>query len=346
MVLGIILAIFGFGLIIFVHELGHFLTARAFGVTINEFSIGMGPKIFSRKGKNDITYSLRALPVGGFVSMAGEDEESDDPNSFEKKSKTARFLILFAGAFMNLLLGFVIMLLCVVSSSKLYSNKIEEFRVKDTQGQIVSEYRGLLVGDEIKEINGHKVRGRYDYVFTAMRLDDSPSAITVKRDGKTVIVENFVFPTKISDGMRYADPSFFVPGEKEKSFFGCITETFGQTAASVKMVLYSLYDLLNGRYSLEAVSGPVGVVGEISESAKYGIFSVMFLLGLIAINIGVFNLLPFPALDGGRILLVLVETVIRRPISKKLETAINFAGLAFLLVLMVLITAKDIISLF
>ena len=108
MALGIIIAILGFGVIIFVHELGHFLTARFFGVTVNEFSIGMGPKIFSKKSKDGILYSLRLLPVGGFVSMAGEDEESDDPNSFEKKSKLARFIILFAGAFMNLVLGFII----------------------------------------------------------------------------------------------------------------------------------------------------------------------------------------------------------------------------------------------
>lgn len=346
MVLGIILAILGFGIIIFVHEFGHFIAARSFGVTVNEFAIGMGPKIFSWKKEGGTAFSLRLFPIGGFVSMAGEDEESDDPNSFEKKSKFARFVILFAGAFMNLLLGFIIMLVCVISSDKLYSNKIESFLVATPDGQIVEQYQGLMVGDEIKSVDGHKVNVRYDYIFTSMRLDGKPVTLTVKRDGKTEKIENFVFPTDVSEGVTFANPSFFIPQPKEKNLFNCITETFGQTTASVKMVLYSLFDLLAGKYSVDAVSGPVGVVSEIGESSKYGLSSVLFLLGLIAINIGVFNLLPFPALDGGRIFFVLIEALIRRPISKKLETAINFAGLAFLLSVMLIVTAKDIITLF
>ncbi|MBE6570991.1 MAG: RIP metalloprotease RseP [Ruminococcaceae bacterium] len=346
MALGIIIAILGFGVIIFVHELGHFLTARFFGVTVNEFSIGMGPKIFSKKSKDGILYSLRLLPVGGFVSMAGEDEESDDPNSFEKKSKLARFIILFAGAFMNLVLGFIIMFVCVVSSDRLYSNKIESFLVADTNGEIVEEYQGLRAGDEIISVDGHKVGVRYDYVFTAMRLDARPVEITVRRGGEKIIIENFRFPTDSSDGITFANPSFFIPQEKNKNFFNCIFETFGQTTASVKMVVYSLVDLVSGKYSVEAVSGPVGVVSEIGESAKYGAGSVLFLLALIAINIGVFNLLPFPALDGGRILFIAIEAVIRRPVNKKIETAVNFAGLAMLLTLMIFVTVKDVISLF
>ena len=346
MALGIIIAILGFGVIIFVHELGHFLTARFFGVTVNEFSIGMGPKVFSKKSKDGIVYSLRLLPVGGFVSMAGEDEESDDPNSFEKKSKFARFIILFAGAFMNLLLGFIIMFICVVSSDKLYSNKIESFLVVDTNGKIVEEYEGLCVGDEIIAVDGHAVGVRYDYVFTSMRLDGKPVDITVRRNGEKVTVENFRFPTDSSDGITFANPSFFIPREKSKNLINCLTETFGQTTASIKMVVYSLVDLISGKYSVEAVSGPVGVVSEIGESAKYGAGSVLFLLALIAINIGVFNLLPFPALDGGRILFIVIEAIIRRPVNKKIETAVNFAGLALLLTLMIFVTAKDIISLF
>ncbi len=346
MVWGIIIAILGFGVIIFVHELGHFLTARAFGVTVNEFSIGMGPKLFSKKIKNGTVCSLRALPIGGFVSMAGEDEESEDPNSFEKKSKLARFIILFSGAFMNLLLGFLIMFVCVVSSDKLYSNKIESLLVIDSTGEVVEEYRGLRVGDEIMAVDGKSVGVRYDYIFTSMRLDGRPVSVTVKRDGNTKTIENFVFPSDSSGGITFANPSFFIPAEKEKTFLNCLAETFGQTTASVKMVLYSLVDLISGKYSVEAVSGPVGVVTEIGESAKYGASSVLFLLGLIAINIGVFNLLPFPALDGGRILFIAIEAIIRRPVNKKIETAINLAGIAILLTLMIFITAKDILSLF
>ncbi len=346
MIWGIIIAILGFGVIIFVHELGHFLSARTFGVTVNEFSIGMGPKLFSKKTKNGTLFSLRALPIGGFVSMAGEDEESDDPNSFEKKSKLARFIILFSGAFMNLLLGFLIMFVCVISSDRLYSNKIESFLVVDSTGDVVEEYQGLFVGDEITAVDGKSVGVRYDYIFTSMRLDGKPVSVTVKRDGNTKTIENFIFPTDASGGISFANPSFFIPTEKEKTFLNCLTETFGQTTASVKMVLYSLVDLISGKHSVEAVSGPVGVVTEIGESTKYGAGSVLFLLALIAINIGVFNLLPFPALDGGRILFIAIEAVIRRPVNKKIETAINLAGIAILLTLMIFITAKDIISLF
>ena len=346
MVWGIIIAILGFGLIIFVHELGHFLSARAFGVTVNEFSIGMGPKIFSKKTKKGTVCALRLFPIGGFVSMAGEDEESDDPDSFEKKSKLARFIILFSGAFMNLVLGFIIMFICVVSSDKLYSNKIESFLVVDGNGEIVEEFQGLMAGDRITAVDGKHVGVRYDYLFTSMRLDGKPVSVTVDRGGKKQVIENFVFPTETSDGITFANPSFFVPAPKEKNVLNCLTETFGQTTASVEMVIYSLIDLVSGKYSVEAVSGPVGVVSEIGESAKYGAGSVLFLLALIAINIGAFNLLPFPALDGGRIFFIAVEAVIRRPVSKKIETAINLSGLAILLTFMIFITAKDIISLF
>lgn len=346
MVWGIIIAILGFGVIIFVHELGHFLTARLFGVTVNEFSIGMGPKLFLKKTKKSTIFSLRLLPIGGFVSMAGEDEESNDPDSFEKKSRFARFIILFSGAFMNLLLGFLIMFICVVSSDRLYSNKIDSFYVVDKTGAVVEEYQGLRIGDEITAVDGKSVGVRYDYIFTAMRLDGKPVSVTVSREGKTQVIENFVFPTDTSDGITFANPSFFRPSEKEKTLLNCLSETFGQTTASVKMVLYSLVDLISGKYSVEAVSGPVGVVSEIGESAKYGAGSVLFLLALIAINIGVFNLLPFPALDGGRILFIAIEAVIRRPVNKKVEAAINFTGLAILLTLMIFITAKDILSLF
>ena len=339
MAISIILAVLGFGIIILVHELGHFITARLFKVTVNEFSIGMGPKLFSKK-RNGTVYSLRALPVGGYVSMAGEEEESDDPNSFDKKSAFARFIILFSGAFMNLLLGFVLMLLCVVSSNAIYSNKIEAFLEKDA-----AEYCGLAIGDEIIAVNGDSVGTRHDYLFTSMRVKGS-CTLTVKRNGEKIDIPNFSFGQLTSDEMTVSDPSFFIPAQKEKTFFNVLYETAGRTGASVKMVFFSLIDLVSGKYSMEAVSGPVGVVNEIHESAKYGFESVVFLLALIAINIGIFNLLPFPALDGGRIFFIGIEKIIRRPINKKVETAINFAGLMILFGFMIAITFKDIFSLF
>lgn len=345
MLLSIILAILAFGLIILVHELGHFLTARHFGVTIDEFSIGMGPELVSKRSKNGIRYSLRALPIGGFVSMAGEDEHSDDPHALCNRPKYQRFLILFAGAFMNVLLGFIIMLICVSFSKNLYSNKIESFLVIDENENIVSEYQGLKVGDEIISINGSRLFVRYDYVFSAMRMQDTPCTLTVKRGNETIKIENFVFPTTVESGITYGNPAFFIPCEKEKTVLTVIGDTACQTVSTVKMVVLSLYDLITGKYSVEAVSGPVGVVSEINKTAQAGILQVLFLISLITINIGVFNLLPFPALDGGRILFLIFEAIIGRPLNRKTEGFMNLLGFVILLGFIILITFKDIISL-
>lgn len=343
MVIAILFAVLFFGLIILLHELGHFLAARYFGVTVHEFSIGMGPKILSKKSRSGITtYTLRAIPCGGYVSMAGEDDASDDPNAFCNKSKHARFVILAAGAFMNLLLGFLLMLCCVIGSESLYSNTVDRFLLSDTDGQAVVEYQGLCVGDELLAINDTPLRVRYDYVFAAMRAADTPVKLTVRRDGAVLTVENFVFPTYIENGQRFGNPNLFVPSEKEKSIYTVLHDTFFQTTACIKTVIVTLYDLAIGRYGTEAVSGPIGVVSEVSQTARQGALAVLYLLSMITINIGVFNLLPFPALDGGRIVLLLIEQICRRPLNKKFENALNLLGLMLLFGMMILITLQDI----
>ena len=345
MIITILVAILLFGFIIFIHELGHFLTARYFNVTVDEFSIGMGPKIISKKSKG-ILYSLRALPIGGYVSMVGEDEYSEDPNALHNKPKWQRFLILSSGAFMNLILGFIVILICVTFSGNIYSNTIERFNVVDESGSYVTEYNGLRIGDRIIAVNGERINVRYDYVFTAMRSVDKECTITVLRNGKIEFVENFIFPTAYENGIVIGNPSFFFPELKNKTFYNIVHETFFQTVSVIKMVVYSIVDIISGNFTPEAVSGPVGVVSQIHETAKIGVTPLFFLFSMITINIGVFNLLPFPALDGGRILFLLVELIIRRPINKKIESIINFAGLAILFSLMILITFKDIVSLF
>lgn len=345
MAFSVIVAILLFGLIIFIHELGHFVTAKRLGVTINEFSVGMGPKLFSKVSEDGISYSLRLLPVGGYVSMAGEDESSDDPNAFCNISKKGRFAVLFAGAFMNLLLGLVLMVIYVCSANTIYSNKIESFLVADNNGQMVSEYQGLLPGDEIVAIGKANFNVRYDYIFSAMRTKGEPCDITVIRNGEKIKITDFVLPTITEDGIVYGNPNFFIPAEKEKSFGNIIYESFFQTISAVKIVAFSLFDLVTGNFSVQSVSGPVGVVDQINTSVSYGFASVMFLAAIITINVGIFNLLPFPALDGGRIAFLAIEAIIRRPINKKIEAAVNFAGLMILFSLMIAITFKDIIQL-
>lgn len=346
MIVSVIFAVFFFGLIILLHELGHFVAARFFGVTVREFSIGMGPKLLSGTSRDGTTvYTLRALPCGGYVSMAGVDDDSADPNAFCNQSKFARFVILAAGSFMNLLLGFLIMLVCVIGSKNLYSNTVERFLITDKNETPVTEFQGLCVGDEILAVNRTQLHVRYDYVFTAMRTSDTPSTLTVRRNGETVTIENFVFPTYVKDSQKFGNPNFFVPREKTKTVSVILHDTVFQTAACIKTVVTTLYDLAVGRYGAEAVSGPIGVVNEVRQTARQGAVAVLYLTSMIAINIGVFNLLPFPALDGGRILFLSIEWFMRRPINKKIENAVNLIGILLLFVLMILITIKDILHL-
>lgn len=346
MIVSVIFAVFFFGLIILLHELGHFIAARFFGVRVREFSIGMGPKLlFGTSHDGTTVYTLRALPCGGYVSMAGEDDDSADPNAFCNQSKFARFVILAAGSFMNLLLGFLIMLVCVIGSKSLYSNTVERFLITDKNETTVTEFQGLCVGDEILAVNRTQIHVRYDYVFTAMRTSDTPSTLTVRRNGETVTIENFVFPTYVKDGQEFGNPNFFVPCEKTKTVSVILHDTVFQTAACIKTVVTTLYDLAVGRYGTEAVSGPIGVVSEVRQTARQGAVAVLYLTSMIAINIGIFNLLPFPALDGGRILFLSIEWVLRRPMNKKIENAVNLIGILLLFVLMILITIKDILHL-
>ncbi len=345
MIITVLISVILFGTIIFIHELGHFMMARRFNVSVDEFSIGMGPKIFSKE-KNGTVYSLRALPIGGYVSMAGEDEYSSDPNALHNKKKWQRFMIFASGALMNILLGFIVMLIYVSFSGNIYTNKIESFLVADDTGAYVTQYNGLHKNDEIIKINGEYINVRYDYVFAAIRSEDKACDITVLRNGKRTIVSDFKFPTFTENGEEYGNPSFFVPYIKSKNVLTVLHESFFQTVSVVKTVVYSLYDIVTGNFSPEAVSGPVGVVSEIHETVKIGLLPLMFLFCIITINIGVFNLLPFPALDGGRILFLLIEAIIRRPLNKKIETFVNLAGLAILFSAMILITFKDIFTLF
>lgn len=346
MLISVIFAILFFGLIIFLHELGHFFFAKLFNVEVEEFSIGMGPKIFSKNAQDGTLYSLRLLPVGGYVAMDGEDDESDNPNAFCNKSKPKKLCILVAGAFMNLLLGLVLTLVIVLFSENIYSNKIESFALLNQNGETVTEYQGLLPGDEIIKIGNDRLYVRYDYVFSAMRNGTEECTLTVNRNGEIITIDNFHFPVTSSGSSQYGNPNFFIPAVKDKNFSSVVLETFGQTTTTAKMVYLSLFDILSGKHSVSELSGPVGVVKEITESAREGILSTLFLLSMITINIGIFNLLPFPALDGGRILFILIEAVTRKRINKKIEGYVNAAGLMILFALMILITFKDITVLF
>jgi regulator of sigma E protease len=311
-------------------------------VTIREFAIGMGPKLLKRKSKKTgIDYTLRALPIGGFVSMAGEDEESDDPGALDKKPVWQRFIILSSGSIMNLLLGIALMCALVITTPTLGSTTILRFAEEGA----LSEASGLQVGDRILKVGDAKVHTSYELVYEIMRNGIEPLDITVRRAGETVVVQDVIFPTIIEGGVVFGEADFIVAAER-KTPLTVIRHAFYQSTATVKLIWESLFDFLTGRYGVEQISGPVGVTTAIGEAAKAGTYNLLYLCTLISMNLGIFNLLPLPALDGGRLVFLLIEQIRGKPIKPEYEGYVHFAGIVLLMLAMVFITYKDIMKLF
>ena len=336
----ILIAILAFGFLIFIHELGHFLFAKKFGVSIIEFSIGMGPKIISKKGKDGVEYSLKALPIGGYVAMEGEDEESDNPNAFNKKPAWQRFVIVLAGAIMNLIVGIIIITILMSTHSVFGSTTVTGFAEGAKSNQA-----GLQIGDDITKINGSSVHTSSELSYEIMRNGFEPITITVFRNGEKVVLENVQFPQTTSQGVVFGMPDFSI-APVEKTFSSVIVNSFYTCKSTIKMIWESLIDLIRGRYGVEAVSGPVGVTGAITDAAKTGAYSLFYLIAVIAMNLGVFNLLPIPALDGGTLVLLLIEMIFKKKLPERVESAIKTAGFALFMLLFVVITFKDIFYLF
>lgn len=339
-VLYIIIAIFVFGFMIFVHELGHFLFAKKFNVAINEFSIGMGPKIFSKKGKDGVDYSLRALPIGGYVAMEGEDEESNNPLAFNKKPAWQRFIIVIAGAMMNIIISVLILAIITACTPRFGTTVIYKF-----QDNATSDDSGLRINDEIIEIDGVNVHTSGELSYEIMRRGYKPVSVTVIRDGEEIVIDNIVFPGVTSDGVLFGSPDFYVFGE-DRSFGSVIKNTFYTSKSTIKMTWDSLYDLFSGRYGIEQLSGPVGITGAITDAAKTSAESLFYLVAVIGINLGIFNLLPIPALDGGTLLLTLIEMITKKKLPQNIEMGIRTAGFMLLMLLAVVILFKDVIFLF
>ena len=348
----VLAAILVFGFLIFIHEFGHFITARIFKVTVNEFAIGMGPKLLTYDSKKSgIQYSLGILPIGGYVAMAGEDGESDDPNSFDKKPAWQRFIITAAGAFVNILFGFLAMILLVsitVDGNTAVGGFITESEFNDVEGfeyvSPSSDY-GLKVGDLITAVNGKSVVIYEEFSYEIMRQGHEPVDLTVVRDGQTMVIEDVQFPRLSQQGQVFGIADIKV-SRIEKNFFNIFGLSFRRTALVMRMCWESIYDLITGRYSVGAVSGPVGISGAIGDAVAQGFSSVLEITVLISINLGFMNLLPIPALDGGRLLVILIEMITKKRLPPKVEGIINGVGLALLLGLSLVIMVKDIIQLF
>ena len=335
-------AIFVLGFLIFVHELGHFIFARIFKVKIYEFSLGMGPRlVWYDSKKTGIKYSLAMLPLGGFVSMAGENDESDDPNSFDKKPAWQRLIVSLAGPVTNLLVGLIMMVILTLFIN-LGDTTVSRFYDRD-EGVVSSESSGLRVGDEVIKVNGKRVKFAEELSYEIIRNGHLPCDITVIRDGREIELSDVVFPTQSSSGQVFGIMDFGVY-RIEKNFFNSIEYAFSKTVLTVRMCVEGIVDLIRGRFSFEGVSGPVGISKAIGEAARTDHLTLINLIGFISINLGIMNLLPIPALDGGRSLVLCVEMITKKRIPPKVENTINAVVLALLLGLSVLVMVKDVLQ--
>ena len=350
--LTVIIALLVFGFLIFIHEFGHYITARIFKVTISEFSIGMGPKLLTYDSKKTgIRYCLSIFPIGGYVAMVGEDEDSDDPNAFNKKPAWQRLIITAAGALVNIvagLLAMIIIVACINIGNTTVHSFIPESEFEGTEGIVYeasSEKYGLMAGDTITHVNGKRVVIADELSYEIMRQGNEPVDLTVIRGGETVTLYGVVFPTVTDSGQTYGTLDFYVT-RIDKNLGNTITLAFRKSCLVMRMCWESIYDLITGRYTVAAVSGPVGISSAIGTAAQAGFISLLNITVLISINLGFMNLLPIPALDGGRLITILVELITRKRLPAKVEGMINGVGLALLLLLSAVIMVKDVIQLF
>ena len=358
----IIAAILIFGMLIAVHELGHFLAAKACGVRVNEFSIGMGPAIL-RRTKGETEYSLRLLPIGGYCAMEGDDEESDDPHALEKQSFWKKLFIFAAGAAMNFLTGFVIMLFLYAGAEGFYTTEIVALDPAfPQQGE-----DGLMVGDVIWAINGERIYLKNDMSMVLGIIDrgeDGAIELTVRRGGeklrRTITLQTYTN----DEGEEYRAYGFTYGGVVKATPLLRLQYSWYNTLDFVRLVRLSLMMLVNGSAGLDDLSGPVGIVStfkDVGEEAQEkaeannengfaaAAESIFYFAALIAVNLAVMNLLPLPALDGGKMFFLVVNAaalaVFRRQIPPKYENYIHIAGFALLMALMLFVTFHDVMKL-
>lgn len=332
-----LVAILLFLVMIVIHEFGHFLAAKLMGVRVNEFSVGFGPALFKKQGKETL-YALRAVPFGGYCAMEGEDNGSEDPRAFCNKAAWRRFIIIIAGAAFNIIFGFILVM-CMLSPAKRFiTTTVEGFHEQSRSSEVLQE------GDRIMRVGGRRVLSVYDLSYCLSNVEGDTLDIQVMRDGKKTEL-TVPFDAEEVDGINYVKIDFYLETEA-KTFGTFISQSFTRTVSYVKVVWFSLIDLLTGKYGISQISGPVGFTAAIGSAAKKGLGDLLAIIALITINLGVFNLLPVPALDGGRAFFILVEMIFRRPIPKKFEAVVHAVGLVILLGFIAVITVKDIVGFF
>lgn len=336
-----------FGFIVFFHELGHFLLAKAGKIRVNEFAVGMGPRLFGFR-RGETLYSLRLLPIGGFCAMEGEDEDSGDAAAFGNKPVWRRILVVAAGGVFNIVLGYVFML-CVLAPQSIYATTIVS---QFAEGSTL-EAAGAQVGDRIVEIDGYGVYTDRDLSFAMALADPKAVSMVVERQGQRVDLGTFAMSTRAAeDGQEVLAIDFYVEPEP-RTVLGLLGRAGSDTVSMARMVVESLKGLLTGRFGLNEVAGPVGTAQAISQAAGAGLSqgfgqalrNILVMMTMITVNLGIINLLPLPALDGGRLLFLIWEGVTRRPVPAKYEGYVHAAGFMLLIGVMVLVTFHDIFRL-
>lgn len=375
----LIAALIVFSAVIAIHEFGHFTVAKLCGIQVNEFSIGMGP-VLLKKMHHGTQYSLRALPVGGFVALEGEESpesqqaEREDRSDLEERPLSQRSgadsspngealngedlsqptgkplneapvwqraLIMAAGACMNFLLGFVVMAILLAAQNEPITSRVI-YAVED--GALCGQ-TGLEAGDKVLAVNGRRCFVANDMLYELMRTEDYSASFTVLRDGKKVELPRVQFDTwQDEDGETHMSLGFTVYGIR-KTPVNVIKEAWNSVLYYGRIIFTSLMDLLRGRESINDLSGPVGIVTAIGQAASYGWQDLLELLALITVNVGIFNLLPFPALDGGKVVFLLIEGVTGHAVPEKIQSSLTLAAFALLFALMIFATYNDIVRL-
>ena len=351
--MSIVFAILLFSLLIFVHELGHFLAAKASGVQVNEFAMFMGPAIF-KKQVGETLYSIRCIPIGGYCAMEGEDSQSDNPRAFGAAKWWKRLIILVAGSFMNFVAGVLIMLIVFMPAKQFVTPVISSFEDYST----VTGASGLQVGDEILEVDGEKIYVQSDFGMLLSLNPGDRHDLVVKRNGQKVILDDFLMEKhEVTDEqgnkMMLYGMNFTL---ENATFSNKVHYAWLSAVNTVRTTRLSLGMLLSGQASLQDMTGPVGIVqmmsdtAEASEKTSDAILNMLSFGGFIAINLAVMNLLPIPALDGGRVLALLlttgIEAITKKKINPKYEGYIHGAGMVLLLGFMALVMFKDIFAIF
>lgn len=351
----IIVAVLVFLLIIMVHELGHFAAAKACGIYVKQFAFGMGSALFRKQGK-ETEYVVRAFPVGGYCAFETDIEDFDEekgeivepnPRAFNRKPVWQRMIVLVCGPLMNLILGFIVVVISLCTSEAIASTTVSEFRE-----QSVSSSQ-LMVNDEILNIEGLPIYSASDITYKMQSSDRKNEAgnlvfdITVRRNGETVLLKDVEFmTTNRQDGSSgvYFD---FLVYRLEKNFGNVVSMGFRESSSKARIILLTIVDIVKGKYGLNDFSGPIGVGSVITEAVKTYTFSdFMSVMAFLSINVGVFNLLPIPGLDGARLIFLIVELIRRKPVKQQVEGMIHFAGMALLLLFIIVLSFNDISKLF